>query len=101
MLSVGKQDTVIVVEDAASACAVYATGKYTGVALLGTNIYLVQRSQLRGYTKLIICLDKDASRKSIVLLRQLQGVVSCGVKFLDHDLKWYDGMGITKIINDI
>ena len=101
VLSVGNQDTAIVVEDAASACAVYATGKYTGVALLGTNISPVQRSQLRRYIKLIICLDKDASRKSIVLLRQLQGVVSCGVKFLDHDLKWYDGTEITKIINDI
>lgn len=101
VLSVGNQDVAIIVEDAASACAVYATGKYTGVALLGTNISPVQRIQLKAYTKLIICLDKDASRKSIVLLRQLQSVASCKVKFLDHDLKWYDGVGITKILNDV
>ena len=99
VLSVGSQDTAIVVEDAASACAVYATGKYTGVALLGTNISPLQRKQLKGFTKLIICLDKDASRKSIVLLRQLQGVVSCRVKFLDHDLKWYDNLGIIKLVD--
>jgi DNA primase len=90
----------IVVEDAASACAVYATGKYTGVALLGTNISPLQRNQLKAFTKLIICLDKDASRKSIVLLRQLQGVADCTVKFLTNDLKWYDNSGIIKLVDD-
>lgn len=100
LLSVGNQDVGIVVEDAASACAVYATGKYTGVALLGTNISPLQRIQLRLYKKLIICLDKDASRKSVMLLRQLQGVVSCTVKFLNHDLKCYDELGIIRLIDD-
>jgi ribosomal protein L37AE/L43A len=100
ILSVGSQDTALVVEDAASACAVYATGKYTGVALLGTNISPLQRNQLKAFTKLIICLDKDASRKSIVLLRQLQGVADCTVKFLTNDLKWYDNSGIIKLVDD-
>jgi ribosomal protein L37AE/L43A len=99
-LSVGNHKVGVVVEDAASACAVYATGKYTGVALLGTNISPLQRIQLRLYEKLIICLDKDASGKSVVLLRKLQAVVSCKVKFLSNDLKCYDELGITRLLDD-
>jgi DNA primase len=70
------------------------------VALLGTNISPLQRIQLRLYEKLIICLDKDASGKSVVLLRKLQAVVSCKVKFLSNDLKCYDELGITRLLDD-
>jgi hypothetical protein len=98
ILPVGKSDHGIVVEDAASACAVGATGVYTGIALLGTNLNTKQKSQLLSFNKLTICLDKDASRKSLVLLRQLQGLVPCSVKFLNQDLKCYNSSEIVRVI---
>lgn len=101
VLSVGNQDTAIIVEDAASACAVYATGKYTGVALLGTNISPVQRIKLREYNKLIICLDKDASKKAIRVCKGLSGYVNSQVCFIQEDLKYMTPCKIMERINEV
>jgi hypothetical protein len=88
LLEVGTAPTAVLVEDAASACAVYATGKYTGVALLGTSLTLRQRDLLQNYSKVIVCLDKDASKKSLTIRGQLRGSVDTSVKFLARDLKY-------------
>lgn len=98
VLSVGTKDTAIVVEDAASACSVYATGVYTGVALLGTNVSPLQRIQLTKYKKLIICLDKDASKKAIRISRSLSGFVDTTVCFIQEDFKY---LSPTKILEEI
>lgn len=88
LLEVGSAKTAVLVEDAASACAVYATGIYTGVALLGTSLTMRQRKLLEKYDDVIVCLDKDASKKSIKIRGQLRGSVSTSVKFLARDLKY-------------
>ena len=88
LLEVGSAKTAVLVEDAASACAAYATGIYTGVALLGTSLTMRQRKLLEKYDNVVVCLDKDASKKSIKIRGQLRGTVSTSVKFLARDLKY-------------
>lgn len=100
VLAVGNKPTAIVVEDAASACAVYATGVYTGVALLGTNVSPLQRIQLSHYQKLIICLDKDASKKAIRISRSLIGTVDTTVCFISDDFKYMSPTSIMEIIDE-
>lgn len=100
VLAVGDKPTALVVEDAASACAVYATGVYTGVALLGTNISPVQRIQLGRYQKIIICLDKDASKKAIQVARSLGGFVDTTVCFIRDDFKYMDAKTILEEVNE-
>jgi hypothetical protein len=98
LLSVGYAKTAVVVEDAASACAVGATDNYTGVALLGTHLSFTQRNLLKRYEKVIVCLDKDASKKAISLLKQLRGIVPSSVVFLTRDLKSYQPDQIARIL---
>lgn len=100
LFSVGDSSTAVIVEDAASACAVYATGVYTGVALLGTHLSQKQREGLRKYRKGIICLDKDASKKSLYLAKQLRGVTQASVRFLTKDLKQYQPEEIKEILKN-
>lgn len=100
VLAVGNKPTAIVVEDAASACAVYATGVYTGVALLGTNVSPLQRIQVSHYQKLIICLDKDASKKAIKISRSLIGTVNTTVCFIREDFKYMSPTSIMETIDE-
>lgn len=100
ILAVGNQPTAVVVEDAASACSVYTTGIYTGVALLGTNISPQQKRQLMHFNRIIICLDKDATIKALRLRERLSGLVSTGVKFLDDDLKYLSPNEIKEKIDE-
>jgi len=98
ILSVGDEDTAVIVEDAASACAVYTTGIYTGVALLGTNVSTEQKHALKRYKKLIVCLDKDASAKAVAMARKLNAVVPTTVRLLSEDFKY---MEPRQILNEI
>jgi len=100
VLAVGNKPIALVVEDAASACAVYATGVYTGVALLGTNVSPLQRIQLSHYQKLIICLDKDASKKAIKIKRSLIGTVDTTVCFIRDDFKYMSPTSIREIVDE-
>ena len=80
----------VLVEDAASACAVAATKKVTGVALRGTNlpesyIPILQKD----FDSLIIALDADASKTAIQLHRQLSCLIpKTRVVLLREDLKY-------------
>jgi hypothetical protein len=47
-----------------------------------------QRKLLEKYDNVVVCLDKDASKKSIKIRGQLRGTVSTSVKFLARDLKY-------------
>lgn len=87
LLTVGTGDIAVVVEDAPSACAVSRAKGYVGAALMGTNVSPVQKRQLKKFSKIIIALDKDASRKSLSVQRMFQGVVPCSVRLLDRDCK--------------
>lgn len=83
-----KQGTAVVVEDCASACTVYAAG-YTGVALLGTTLSAGHVYQLRAFSKVIVALDPDASKKSIQMKKMLDAHVSTEILFLTDDLKYF------------
>jgi hypothetical protein len=88
LLTVGSGPTVVLVEDAASACAVSRLNGYTGAALMGTNLSPLQRVQLMSYSMVLIALDKDASRKALSLKASLDGTVPVRVRFLEDDLKY-------------
>lgn len=100
VFAVGESDHAVIVEDAPSACAVSSTGMYTGVAILGTNLSTKQKHQLKKYKKITICLDNDAKKKAIILLRQLQGLVDCTVKFITTDLKYCRSSEIVNVIEE-
>jgi hypothetical protein len=100
LFTVGHCDPVVLVEDAASACAVYATKKYTGVALLGTNLSYKQRTSLKQRDNITIALDKDASRKALQVAAQLRGGRKCAVRFLARDLKEYPPERLLRVIED-
>lgn len=88
LFSVGKGPIGVVVEDVASACSVARLPKCTGCSLLGTHATSLSRRQLRVFDKVIIALDKDASRKSLRLQAQLEGRVPTRVMLLEEDLKY-------------
>ena len=91
IFSCGVGRHAVLVEDAASACALGVADPdflVTGVALLGTNLSPLQKRQLLAYKSITICLDNDASKRAIMLLRKLEGLVPATVKFLNDDLKW-------------
>lgn len=99
ILSVGKSLDGVIVEDAASACAVAATGVYSGVALLGTNISPLQRRQLMVYETVTIALDKDANKKALQHLGRLRSLVNTRIIFLPNDLKNYGPGRILEILS--
>ena len=83
---IGDSSVAVVVEDCASACAVYP--RYTGVAILGTSILPAHIRALQRYEKVIVALDKDASEKGIDIAHKL-GVegIDNEIVFLEEDLK--------------
>lgn len=99
LFTLGKSPTGVIVEDAASACAVAATGEYSGICLLGTHLNREQkRTIIEQYENVIISLDKDASRKSLIMLQELRGLIRASVKFLEADLKQYNCNKIRKVL---
>ena len=84
-IHVGGSNIAVVVEDVASACSVSRNIKYTGVALLGTNITSTIKNALLMYKELYIVLDNDASRKSVALSKKLRGSVF--IRVTEKDLK--------------
>jgi hypothetical protein len=76
----------VLVEDCPSACAVANAG-YTGIALLGTSLHDGHIPKLLHFDRLIVALDKDASRKAITLKKRLDDYIPTTVSFLQDDLK--------------
>jgi len=76
----------ILVEDCASACAVYP--RYNGVAILGTSLLDNHLTRLKEFDKVIVALDKDATDKSIHIAHRL-GIadIKHEIVFLEEDLK--------------
>ena len=96
--SCGTSDTAVVVEDCASACAV--SGIYTGVALLGTKLkeeYALYLS--KNFKKVIVALDRDATKKAFDLSKGLRYLIDTEVKILDEDLKYLNATEIKELFN--
>ena len=101
LFTVGNSEYGVIVEDAASACSVASTGHYSGICLLGTHMNREQKRTIKErYKKVIIALDKDATRKSILLLQQLGGVIKAHVKMLEADLKQYKVKQVMEILKN-
>ena len=83
----GKQNSriAVVVEDCSSACAVSCV--YSGVALLGTHLTDQSLECIKEFDSAIICLDKDASTKSIQIAQQIKPFIPVKIKILETDLK--------------
>ena len=98
ILTVGTGSTIVLVEDAASACSVARLDGFVGGALLGTNLSPHQKSQLRSYERIIIALDKDASKQALLMQAKIQGLRPCAVRFLSDDLKYLSPVEIRSIL---
>lgn len=98
ILTVGMGTTIVLVEDAASACSVARVDGLVGGALLGTNLSPHQKAQLRSYENVVVALDKDASRKALSLQAKIQGLKPVRVRFLTEDLKYLSPVQIVELI---
>lgn len=74
-IAVGTGENVVIVEDAASACAVARLPNCTGFALLGTILTTVLRKTLLNYELKYILLDNDALNKAVSMQKQMRGSV--------------------------
>jgi len=81
----GSSRVGVVMEDCASACAISLS--LSGIALLGTNLQDSHLPFLRRYDRLVVALDKDATKKGLQLVRQLQGHRPTSLIVLNKDVK--------------
>jgi hypothetical protein len=96
LFTCGKSKVGVLVEDAASACAISPVA--TGIALLGTNLRDVNVSSLRKFDHIHICLDPDATRKALWMQKHLAYYVSCDIVRVDDDLKYFSPEEIEKLV---
>lgn len=92
----GDAPTAVVVEDAASACAV--SGLATGVALLGAKVTQPIKIRLMAFEKVIMALDNDASARAIRELQKIGGAVPATIRFLQDDLKYLPEEHIKRVL---
>ena len=60
---------------------------YSGVALLGTHLTDQSLECIKEFDSAIVCLDKDASTKSIKIAQQIKPYMPVKIKILETDLK--------------
>ena len=82
---IGDNDVSIVCEDCASACSV--SDRYTGIALMGTHLTNEALRIISESVKVIVALDKDATRKAIDVVMRIKSKVPTRLVTLDRDLK--------------
>lgn len=82
---IGTSDTAVVVEDVPSAISI--SEWVSGYALLGTSLRERHIKELSTYRRVIFALDKDATDKSLTMMRALNNIVPTGILILDKDLK--------------
>lgn len=93
----GTSDTAVLVEDAASACAVAPVA--TGIALLGTQLPTEYLSVIKSYKQVILALDPDAFKKALAMQSTIRYFTECRVVKIPDDLKYYDTSTIRTILN--
>jgi hypothetical protein len=72
---VGNSDIGIIVEDCASAASINSIPRFTGIALLGTQMKAEYIPYLKKFKKLIVALDPDAMPKAVLIRNYLQYLV--------------------------
>ena len=98
LFKAGDHKEAILVEDAASACAVSPVA--TGVALLGTNMKDADLTQLKQYDTVYVCLDPDATRKSLDIHKYLSYFVNSKIIRIQDDLKYFDAQEIRQLLQN-
>tara|TARA_R100001086_G_scaffold80394_1_gene39237 strand:+ start:505 stop:1314 length:810 start_codon:yes stop_codon:yes gene_type:complete len=96
LFTCGDNNVAILVEDVASACAVSHVA--TGVALMGTHMKDADLSVLKKFKEVKICLDPDATRKSLDLQKYLAYIVKCSILRIEDDLKYYRAEEIRQLV---
>jgi len=81
----GRGSTACIMEDCASACSL--SSLMPGVALLGTSLLESHYPTLRTFDRLIVALDKDATKKGLDMVRRLQAIRPTNLVILDKDVK--------------
>ena len=88
----GEGAIAIVVEDVISAAVAGATDdKCTGMAILGTSLLPSHVEQLQDYTGVIVALDPDAVKKTLIFAQELRGKLQHQQIYaarLEDDLKY-------------
>jgi DNA primase len=81
----GRDDSLWIVEDTASACSVCAN--VTAIALMGTTLLNEYVDTIKKYKKVFVALDKDATSKAYMMVRKLRNYVPTKLVVLNKDLK--------------
>ena len=81
-----QSDNLVIVEDCASACALTISG-VRGMALMGTNLLTEYLKYCKGYNRVTIALDKDASKKAMKMVHELSIHVRTKLVLLERDVK--------------
>ena len=90
----------VIVEDVISAIIVSKVcPNVTGIAILGTNINHAHMEYLQDYTRIIVALDPDATRKSIIYKNEIESWtgVQTYAMFLQDDIKYKTEEDILKL----
>ncbi len=87
----------VIVEDAASACAVSSVSD--GLSILGTHITDEGLLAISKYKQAVICLDPDAKLKALRFHKLLSLFLPTRVVFAPDDLKYFSPKEITEILN--
>jgi len=98
LFACGTGKTGVLVEDAPSACAVGAIPEYTGLALLSTAMTVQHTLDLAPYDNILVCLDPDASVKSLSITKRLYGIKPVRTVLIPDDLKYYTQPKIKEIL---
>ncbi len=90
----------VLVEDAISALTVATVPNVKGLALLGTVLTQKHKNQLieAKLDQVLVCLDPDASKKSIEIARRLEGTINVSVRLIKDDLKYFNSEQIKEML---
>lgn len=94
-------EAAVLVEDCVSAAAAYrALGGlgYAGMAIIGTYFKRQYVPYLRKYKRVILALDKDASKKALDIQRIMQYYVDTEVVLLERDIKYLTNEEIKDLV---
>lgn len=92
-------NTCVVVEDCASACAVSSVAH--GFALLGTNMMDTHVSVLKGFDRVLVALDKDATKKGVDIARRLTYLTRSRALRLEEDIKYLSEAAVRDLIQSV
>ena len=89
----------VLVEDAASACAVGVLKGVTGLSILGTKLSVQHKLELSHYKQVLVCLDPDATSTGMDMVKKLSGYTDASLRFIDDDLKYFSGAEIAEMLS--